>query len=56
MITVVITVAILFNLDLILHACKIFLRCDRFGILNFTTKPDLTFGCTRDPNSSVGYV
>ena len=28
----------LFRLDLILHAYKIYLRCDSFGILNFATK------------------
>ena len=41
MITVVITLSILFRLDLILHACKILLRCDSFGILNFATKQGL---------------
>ena len=31
----------LFRLDLVLHACKILIRCDRFGILNFATKQGL---------------
>ena len=31
-------ICFLFRLDLILHACKIPLRCDSFGILNFATK------------------
>ena len=31
----------LFHLDLILHACKILFRYDRFGILNFATKQGL---------------
>ena len=31
----------LFRLNLILHACKILIRCDNFGILNFTTKQGL---------------
>ena len=30
----------LFRLDLILHACKIPLRCDSFRILNFATKQE----------------
>jgi len=35
----------LFRLDLILHACKILIRCDNFGILNFTTKQGYVFVC-----------
>ena len=31
-------ISFLFRLDLILHACKILIRGDSFGILNFTTK------------------
>ena len=31
-------ISYLFRLDLILHACKIPVGCDRFGILNFVTK------------------
>ena len=31
----------LFRLDLILHVCKIPVRCDRFGISNFATKQGL---------------
>ena len=31
----------LFYLDLILHACKILLSCDSFGILKFATKQGL---------------
>ena len=31
----------LFRLDLILDACVIHIQCDSFGILNFTSKPDL---------------
>ena len=32
------TINFLFRLDLILHACKIFIGHDNFGILNFTSK------------------
>ena len=35
------TISFLFRLDLILHACKIPLRCDSFGILNFGTKQEV---------------
>ena len=31
-----------FYLDLILHAFKILIRCDIFGILNFTSKQSLS--------------
>jgi len=31
-------ISFLFCLDLILHACKILIRCDSFEILNFTSK------------------
>ena len=36
-------ISFLFYLDLTLHACKISLRCDSFGILNFTTKQGLNW-------------
>ena len=36
----------LFYLDLILYACKILLRCDSFGILNFAIKQDPKVGTT----------
>ena len=32
------TIRFLFHLNLILHACKIIFRCDRFEILIFATK------------------
>ena len=31
-------ISFLFCLDLILHACKILIRCDSFGILNSASK------------------
>ena len=31
-------ISFLFRLNLILHACKILIRCDSFGILNFASK------------------
>ena len=34
-------ISFLFRLDLILDACVIHIQCDSFGILNFTSKPDL---------------
>ena len=51
----------LFRLDLLLHACKIFIRCDKFGILNFATKHNLPTsaanhetGMPADESSSLG--
>jgi len=35
------TISCLFRLDLILYACEILVRCDRFEILNFATKQSL---------------
>ena len=32
------TIHFLFRLDLLLHTCKILIRCDSFGILNFASK------------------
>ena len=37
----------LFRLDLTLHACKFFIRCDSFEILNFTSKQGVYFGVIR---------
>ena len=34
-------ISFLFRLDLVLYACKILIRCDNFGILNFATKQGL---------------
>ena len=34
-------ISFLFRLDLILHACAAYIRCDSFGILNFASKPSL---------------
>ena len=31
-------ISFLFRLDLILHACAAYIRCDSFGILNFASK------------------
>ena len=40
------TIYFLFRLNLILHKCNIFFRCDRFGILNFTIKQELGWAFT----------
>ena len=32
----------LFRLDLLLHTCKIIIRCDNFEILNFVSKQEAT--------------
>ena len=47
----------LFHLDLILHAYKILIRCDSFGILNFASKQGVNHvGAIGSATNSLGHL